>query len=249
MMNVVAGYDPKDPFSAGLPVPDYLAPLDGDIRGFRLGLVKEIIEAEHLHPEVRAGILDAAEQLRGLGAVIEEVSIPLLTISGMIIGAAGPPRAADHWHTLKERPNDFDVAVRRSFLLSGLLPNAISQRALQVRALLRDQVLEVAEEYDALIGAALNQPAPTIEEVRQPLATKSQATARLRRFPFTWAFAVAGLPVISVPAGFTSKALPFALQIAGKRFDEVSVLRVAHAYEQATPWQSMNPPLDALISA
>ena len=94
LMNVIAGYDPDDPITANLPVPDYTAVLDGNIRGMRVGVIKETMEAAHLHAEVKAAFAEALRRFEGLGATVEEVSIPTITLSGVISGAGGSDRTA-----------------------------------------------------------------------------------------------------------------------------------------------------------
>ena len=124
LMNVIAGYDPNDPITANLPVPDYTAVLDGNIRGMRVGVVKETMEAAHLHPEVKSAVAEALRRFEGLGATVEEVSIPTITLSGVISGAGGSDRTALQWKHLMHSPEQYDAVARRFNLLPGLLPAA-----------------------------------------------------------------------------------------------------------------------------
>ena len=105
LMNIIAGYDPNDSITANLPVPDYTAVLDGDSRGMKIGVVKEIIEAGHLHPEVKSVVEEAIRRFEGMGAALEEVSIPAIGLSGLVSGAGGSDRAALQWKHLLEPPN------------------------------------------------------------------------------------------------------------------------------------------------
>lgn len=243
MVNVMAGHDPRDVFSANLPVPDCLAALDGDIKGMRVGIVTEMLNADHLHPEVRDGIKAAAAVLESLGAHLEEVSIPQLPFANIVSGVAGSERTAMQMGYLNNKPNDYDVATRRYSILPGLMPSVLLQRVLQVKSIIRAQVLDACDRYDVLIAAALPTPPPVIADTKKPLRSKEDALAQLDKFSFTSPATFAGVPSISVPAGFTKAGLPFGLQIMAKRFDEASVFRAAYAYEQNTPWHTMTPPL------
>ncbi len=243
LMNVIAGYDPNDPITANLPVPDYTAVLDGNIRGMRVGVVRETMEAAHLHAEVKAAFAEALPRFEDLGATVEEVSIPTITLSGVISGAGGSDRTALQWKHLMQSPEQYDAAARRFNLLPGLLPAALYQRALQLRNLLRGQVLEACERYDVLLSPYQATPPPRIQDTKRPLASKEQALDEIRNFSFSNAAPFAGVPAISVPCGFTQDGLPLGLQIMAKRFDEEAVFRAAHAYEQNTPWHTMRPPV------
>ena len=243
LMNVIAGYDPNDPITANLPVPDYTAVLDGNIRGMRVGVVKETMEAAHLHPEVKAAVEEALRRFEGLGATVEEVSIPTITLSGVISGAGGSDRTALQWKHLMQSPDRYDAAARRFNLLPGLLPAVLYQRALQLRNLLRGQILEACQRYDVLLSPYQATPPPRIQDTKRPLASKEQALNEIWNFSFSNAAPFAGVPAISVPCGFTQDGLPLGLQIMAKRFDEEAVFRAAHAYEQDTPWHTMRPPV------
>jgi Asp-tRNA(Asn)/Glu-tRNA(Gln) amidotransferase A subunit family amidase len=245
LMNTIAGYDPNDPMSADIGVPDYTDALTGDVRGMRVGVIREAMEAPHLDPEIRQITLDAVHVIESLGATIEEVSIPLMRDSGLINGALGAPRAALHWRHLNETPSDYDKGVRRYTLLPALIPAVIYQRALQLRSLLRAQILDATQQMDVLITPAYPDFPPRIEDTKEPPRSKEHAVQQMRRFSFATAANYAGLPAMSVPAGFSRSGLPIGLQLMGKRFDEESVLRLGHAFEIATVWHTMRPPFGA----
>ena len=243
LMNIIAGYDPSDSITANLPVPDYTAVLDGSIRGMRVGVLKETMEAKHLHPEVKAAVEAAMRVFEDLGAILEEVSIPSIRLSGLVSGAGGSDRTALQWKHLMDSPDQYDVAARRFNLLPGLLPAALYQRSLQLRNLMRNQILEACQRYDVLLSPYQATPPPRIEDTKKPLTSKAQALDEIRNFSFSTAAPIAGIPAISIPCGFSQDKLPIGLQIMANRFDEESVLRAAHAYEQGTPWHTMRPPV------
>ena len=243
LMNVIAGYDPNDPISADLPVPDYTRVLDGSVRGMRMGLVKETMEAGHLNGEVKHAVEDAVKHFQRMGATVEEVSIPAIALSGVISGSGGSDRTALQWKHLAQSEDLYDAAARRFNLLPGLLPAALYQRGVQLKSLLRSQVLDACERYEVLLTPYQPTPPPRIEDTQKPLLSKEQALNEIRNFSFSTAAAVSGVPAVSVPCGFTQTGLPIGLQIMAKRFDEESVFRAAYAYEQDTQWHSMRPPV------
>ena len=243
LMNTIAGWDPNDSITANLPVPDYTAVLDGNVRGMRVGVVKETMEAGHLNPEVKAAVEEALRRFEGMGATLEEVSIPGIRLSGIVSGAGGSDRTALQWKYLLDSPELYDAAARRFNLLPGLLPASLYQRSLQLRNLVRNQILETCERYDVLVSPYQATPPPRIEDTKRPLTSKAQALEEIRNFTFSTAAPIAGIPAISIPCGFSRDMLPIGLQIMAKRFDEESVFRAAYAYEQDTHWHTMRPPL------
>ena len=243
LMNIIAGYDSNDPITANLPVPDYTAVLDGNIRGMRIGVVKEIMEAGHLHPEVRAAVEEAIRRFESLGATLDEVSIPDIGLSGLVSGAGGSDRTALQWKHLLESPDQYDAAARRFNLLPGLLPASLYQRSLQLRNLVRKQVLEACERCDVILSPYQPGLPPRIDDTKKPLVSKAQALDDIWNFSFSTAAPIAGIPAICIPCGFSQDGLPIGLQIMAKPFDEEAVIRAAHAYEQDTPWCTMRPPV------
>jgi aspartyl-tRNA(Asn)/glutamyl-tRNA(Gln) amidotransferase subunit A len=127
---------------------------------------------------------------------------------------------------------------------AGLIPTAVYHQATRARALIRAQVLETLGRWDVLLAPTAPRSAPLIAQTQAPVTGKEQAAARFfTRRSYTTPVSLAGTPAISVPCGFTTARLPIGLQIAGRLFDEPTVLRVAWAYEQATPWHRERPPL------
>ena len=248
LMNLIAGHDPNDINSANLPVPDYTASLHGDVSGMRIGVVKEMMEAEHLHPDVRAAVQEAARVFESLGASVEEVSIPLIGMTGVIGSATGSDRTALQFGHLTQRSHQYDAATRRFNLLPGIVPAAIYQRALQLRSLLRQQVLDACEGYDVVLSPCQPTPPPTIEATKRPLASRDDARRELRNYSFSAPASIAGVPAISIPCGFSPSGfgehgLPIGLQIMAKRYDEEAVFHASYAFEQNTHWHTLRPPV------
>ena len=243
LLKAIAGYDVNDPITANLPVPDYLTFLNGDISGMRIGVIKETMEASHLNPEVKAAVQEAIRQFTSLGAAVEEVSIPTVALSSVVNGVSGSDRTALQWKNLMEAPHQYDIAARRFNLLPGLFPAVLHQRALQLRSLLRRDILDACSHFDVLVSPYQATPPPLIEDTRNPLASKEQALEEIKKFSFSTMAPIAGIPALCLPCGFTEDGLPIGLQVMAERFDETSVFRAAHAYEVSTKWHTMRPPV------
>ncbi len=240
-LGTIAGYDPKDPYTWNTSVPDYRSALDGKVAGLRVGLIIEQIDTDFAEPEVREAVVLAAGVLGELGASVEEVSIPLtrhmMDISGV---QSAVEAAATHREWIRDRLHDYGHDNRIGLLTGSIMPAQVYYKAQKLRTLVRRQILDALEKYDILIQPTSGMTAPRVREVDQPAATNEPANAV--PFSSTAAFSLASTPAASVPCGFGSDGLPIGLQIAGRPGEEETVLRVAHAYEQGTPWHTRRPP-------
>ena len=241
VLNAIAGHDPRDPSSSPRAREDFTVELGKDVNGVRIGIPREHF-FDVIDEEVKGSMLDASRVLEGLGASVEEVSIPLLEYAEQIGTISSAEAAEVHSDNLRDRAGDIDPEVRAR-LETGTLTTAVQYiRAQRARAAFNRQVRQTMKRVDILLTPTTAVTAPRIgqkmvtvgdrEEPRLPLL------ARLTR-PFN----LGGLPAISVPCGFTSAGMPIGLQLAGRPFEEAAVLRVAHAYEQATDWHKRRPPL------
>lgn len=244
----IAGYDAKDPYTWRKSVPDYKAALTGDISGLKVGLVRELLDAEGLNLDdaVHDAVLTAVNVLKDLGAYVRDVSVPLAAQAGFITRTiTHVERVSLRPQLLRKRPHDFHNNTRVSFLTANLIPAQVYYKAQKLRAMLRGQVLSVLDDVDVLVGPVASSPAGIIN-LEARVESQEQAKAGLAGGSFQGAFSLAGTPALSILCGFTSggnDGLPLALQIAGRPFDEETVLRAAYAYEQATPWHAKVPPL------
>ena len=186
----------------------------------------------------------ALDELRSLGATIEEVSLPrakysvplqLLTSDADIASMFVHKWLKPHWH-------EIDVGTRQRIGAAALIPAAIYARANQARVLVRREVLAACGRFDALLAATSLNPPGLIDASRETVESKEDMTNKilLRRIG-TYPFSMANVPALAVPMGFSKAGLPLSLQIAAKPFDEAAVFRVAHAYELATPWHTRHP--------
>jgi aspartyl-tRNA(Asn)/glutamyl-tRNA(Gln) amidotransferase subunit A len=246
VLDVIAGPDPGDPLMRQAQPARVTTSLRAGVRGRRLGVIKELTLGADTDPAVGAAVLAAADMLRRLGATVDEVSLPLLPLAGAVFMAiADSEGAGRHWRWLAERGTEYDAGTRRRLLTAGLIPTALYHQATRARALIRAQVLEALARHDVLLAPTAPRTAPLIAHMQAPVTGSADAAARFfTRRSYTTPFSLAGTPAISVPCGISASGLPIGLQIAGRPFDEPSVLQVAWAYEQATSWHGRRPPLD-----
>jgi aspartyl-tRNA(Asn)/glutamyl-tRNA(Gln) amidotransferase subunit A len=242
LLRAMAGHDARDPSTVRRPVPDYAAALTGDVRGLRIGLPNTYFY-DVLDPEVERAIQQAIEVLKGLGAVVKEVAWPALrytTLAALILVLVEAAAFHEPWLRTQAEAYHPDIALRLKWGL--LLPAPVYLKAQRLRARLCQDVARLWADVDVLLVPATMTPAHRIGETlaRLPGREMSSREALLRLMrPFN----LTGLPAISIPCGFGAAGLPIGLQIAGQPFDEATVLRLAHAYEQQTDWHQRRPPL------
>lgn len=245
----LAGADPMDPTASQLPVPDYAAGLTGDLTGIRIGIITEMLDSAIIQPAAIAATQAAVTVLRELGADVVPVSIPLLHQTRFISVALIMAEAASyHRKWLLERYEDYDVNTRTNFLTGALLPAGALGQAQRMRTLVAHQVMACLREVDVLVGPTADAAFPL--QPRTPLSLRDEVRASLKMpamasGPQTRVFSLSGHPSLSVPCGFDPDGLPLGLQLATRHFDEVTLLRVAHAYEARTRWHNNHPVIEA----
>lgn len=241
-MNVISGHDPHDPTSARVPVPDYTQALQGDIHGLRVGVPREYFEV-FLEPHIERVVRSALETLKDLGAVIKEVSWPMYpyyeTINTVILMAEA---AASYRRLICEKGNQLYLPLRLR-LEAGLFISAADYlQAQQSRSLFNQQCRELLEKVDLLAGPTVPVTACRIGATEVSTGEKTMGViAALTQYAS--AYNLNGYPAITLPCGFSEDGLPIGLQMAGRPFDETTVLRAGHAYEGATEWHLRRPPL------
>ncbi len=239
-LGAIAGHDPKDRYTWNAPVPDYRAALGGNLEGVRVGAIRDLIDNEITDAEVREGIIAAGAVLEELGATVEDVSLPLTvhggTLSMVLINVEASMTYRD-W--LRERLHEFGHSNQVGLLTGSIMPASAYYKVQKLRELTRREVLGALESYDVLILPTSKSCAPLVGA--DPVIT-SKEVARDQPPVMTRPFNLAGAPAISINCGFNSEGLPIGLQIGGRPFDEATILKVAHAYEQHTPWHTMRPP-------
>jgi aspartyl-tRNA(Asn)/glutamyl-tRNA(Gln) amidotransferase subunit A len=251
VLRTIAGRDPMDSTSADLPVPDYVAELDKPVRGLKLGVAKEYF-GEGLDDEVGQAVEAAIDKLKRLGCEIVAVSLPhtpyaiptyylvataeassnLARYDGVRYSyrAPGVKSLAEMYR--RSRDEGFGAEVKRrimlgTYALSAGYYDAYYLKAQKVRTLLVRDFEEAFTKVDAIVT-------PTSPTAAFRLGEKSNdPLAMYLADVYTVTADLAGIPGISVPCGETREKLPIGLQILGRHFDEATILRVAHAYEQA----------------
>jgi aspartyl-tRNA(Asn)/glutamyl-tRNA(Gln) amidotransferase subunit A len=261
MLGVLGGHDLRDSTSVPQPIPNYVAALNGNIRGLKLGLPKEYMIGG-LDPEIKSAIDTAVKKFAELGAEIVEISLPhtdyavatyyiiataeasanLARFDGIRYGARVD--GADPFELYsKTRGAGFGAEVKRriilgTYVLSSGYYDAYYLRAQKVRTLIRRDFLNAFEKVDAIVT-------PTTPTAAFKLCEKSDDPLQMYLSDiFTISCNLAGICGISIPCGFTkSPKLPIGLQLLGKPFGEETLLKIAHAYEQNTPWHKEKAPV------
>jgi len=258
LLEAIAGHDPADSTASPRPVPSYLAALDGKVKGLRLGLPREYF-VEGMQPEVESAVRAAVDHLAGLGAIIEPVSLPhteyaiatyyliataeassnLARYDGVRYGLREPrPVLGEMYEATRAR--GFGAEVKRrimlgTYALSAGYYDAYYLKAQQVRTLIRMDFQKVFDTCDALVT-----PVSPTTAFRLGEKTADPVTMYLSDI-FTISVNLAGLPALALPCGADKAGLPVGLQVIGRPFDEETVLRVGHAYEQSTEWHRRRP--------
>jgi aspartyl-tRNA(Asn)/glutamyl-tRNA(Gln) amidotransferase subunit A len=237
LLQAIAGYDPRDPASANVPVPDYRAELQAGVAGLRIGAPLAYLDTvPDLAPDTYAAFRAALSQLEQLGACVQSVDLPeaehhQVVGSTIIIAEA----YAYHQHDLTSRPEQYGRRFRDRVLEAASLTAADYLALQRGRAKIVRGFRALMSEIDLLALPTTPHPAHTFAE--------DDAVPSWKRTSFTRPFNITGQPAISVPCGFSSTGLPIGLQLAGRPFDDLTVLRAAQAYEQATDWHTRNPAL------
>jgi aspartyl-tRNA(Asn)/glutamyl-tRNA(Gln) amidotransferase subunit A len=218
-----------------IPVPKYAAALTGKIRGVRIGIPRTFFY-ESLDPHVASAVLDALGLMERLGAGMSDVDLPGIPDHLNTWNQIAAPEAyAYHEKNLKAHGDWYGADIRARLETGRNLLSVDHVRARQTRAMIQTECAKVLQTCDVLITPTIPTPAPRIKKLDQP------AIGALTRF--TRYFNLTRLPAISVPCGFTPDGLPIGLQIVGRAFDEETVFRVAHAYEQNAGWFKRLPPI------
>ncbi|OBJ90744.1 Asp-tRNA(Asn)/Glu-tRNA(Gln) amidotransferase GatCAB subunit A [Mycobacterium asiaticum] len=239
VMNVMAGYDPSDPGSVDMAVPDFSAGLGDDLTGTTAGIPANFF-TEHVDPEIRIAVESACDRLAELGVRLREVQLPMAgEVMAIEFGILQPEASSYHRQMLREHGDLYTDDVRRA-LLAGFSVSATDYLdAQQKRERFRQQCRKLFDDIDILLAptvpvAAMAAAKP---EVSWPDGvTEGPVEAYIR---FSAPANLAGLPALSVPCGFTGAGLPVGLQIVGRAFDEATVLRVGHAYQSAQAWATL----------
>ena len=259
LLNTMCGFDPRDSTSVDQPVPDFTATLNNSIKGLRIGLPKEYFGAG-LSADVAKVVEAAIAEYKKLGATVVEVSLPnsqlaipcyyvlapaeassnLARFDGVRYGHRAPEYKDLSDMYCKTRAQGFGAEVKRriligTYVLSAGYYDAYYLQAQRLRRLITDDFNRAFEKCDVILG-------PTTPTTAFNLGAKTDdPVAMYLSDIYTISVNLAGLPGMSIPAGFGADQRPVGLQLIGKYFDEARLLNVAHQYQQATDWHKQAP--------
>jgi aspartyl-tRNA(Asn)/glutamyl-tRNA(Gln) amidotransferase subunit A len=261
VLQAIAGKDPLDGTTADVAVPDYRTALKGDVKGMTIGMPKEYF-VDGMHLETEKAVREAAKVLESLGAKIVEVSLPHTKYAVATYYIITPCEVSSNMarydgirygHTVGKaqdlgdyyrnvRSSGFGAEVKRrimigTYALSAGYYDAYYRQAQKVRSLLRKDFDEAFQTVDVILSPVSPTPAFAVG------AHADDPVAMYLEDIFLCAQPMAGIPALSVPAGFSKEGLPIGLQLMGPQWGEEKILRAAHAYEQATKWGERKPNL------
>ncbi len=259
LLGAMAGFDPRDSTSAERAAEDFSRELDRPLAGLRIGLPKEFF-GEGLHDDVRAALESAFERLRALGATLVDVSLPQTELAIPAYYVIAPAEASSNLSRFDgvryghraENPSDLADLYRRSraegfgaevkrriligaYVLSQGYYDAYYLQAQKLRRLIADDFSRAFEQVDLIAG-------PVSPTVAWDIGTQTHdPVANYLADIYTLPASLAGLPGMSVPAGFGARGRPVGLQLIGRPFDEARLLNVGHQFQQVTDWHQRRP--------
>ncbi len=239
MLQEIAGFDENDPFSLLASVPQFIAGLNTGVSGLRIG-IDETYCATDAHPEVTAAVLEAGRELEKLGAELVPVDLMAVLGTAPFWGAVVAAEAAvAHEGLYPEQADDYGPVFRGLLDASSEISGAIVTQARLAAAQATATFNTALTNVDALLCPAAPLPAMPLAEFPPTAVLPPEAVAAFVGFTAPMNFS--GHPTITVPCGFSSENLPVGMQLVGAHKAEATIIRIAHAYEQATEWHTMHP--------
>lgn len=260
LLQTMAGLDPKDSTSVDKPIPNYSATLNDSLKGLRIGLPKEFF-GEGLDPEIAAKVQDTVKSLEKLGAIVKDISLPNTALSVPVYYIIAPAECSSNLSRFDgirfgyrcENPKNLEDLYKRSrgegfgaevqrriligtYVLSAGYYDAYYLKAQQVRQLISNDYREAFKEVDVILGPTT--PAPAFKFGEKSHDPVSMYLCDI----YTISINLAGLPALSMPAGFVNN-LPIGVQLIGNYFEEAKLLNVAHQYQQVSDWHKQIPTL------
>jgi aspartyl-tRNA(Asn)/glutamyl-tRNA(Gln) amidotransferase subunit A len=240
LLDVLSGPDPGDPSTGTLPGEPCVPALGTGVDGLRVGIVSHLFEDLPIDPGVATAAEAAIGELASLGARVERVETAFLRRSEIVQQLVMLPEAAEaHLPWLRTRLADYGRDVRARLLAGLLLPASAPITGQRARRALAEEARPLFERFDVLAAPEMPIVAPRIGEDPVTVGDTTRPY-RLALIPFNSPWSCLGVPTVSVPCGFVD-GLPVALALTGRRLGEATVLRAAHAYQQATDWHTRRP--------
>ena len=240
-----AGHDIRESATSTRSVPNYLENLAPNVDGLVIGIADDRSN-NSTHPEVRSAVVEAVGTLERLGCAVRELPLEILHEASRIGPVVSKSEGASYHHDwIEDRFDDYGSWCQE-FLAEGLEISAVQYlRALEAGRTITAKIEEFMEDVDIIVGPTTPIPAPPIDEDSVAVDDSEEAFQRLAGF--TQPYNVTGQPAISVPCGFTNRGLPIGLQIAGRWWEEQTVLNVAYALQLETGWHEHHPDLDRIL--
>ena len=247
VLQAIAGYDPLDPSTVPVPVPDdYTATLESDLHGLKMGIPTNYYDGP-LDAEVEAAVQKAITALEELGVELREVSLPSMKYAGALRIATMADSVVTHEPYIEAHRQDYGNDVLYRVLSGQFILGRDYSKALKVQRIIKEEHARVLQEVDFLVTPTAPIPAPRIDatftrgdaqhQVKGPYPGERMISSITRPSNNT------GLPAITVPCGFTQAGLPIGLQLICRPFEEELMFRVAHTYEGVSPSRGRKPPL------
>lgn len=240
LLGVVAGRDSADPTTVAAPVSPYAELLEGGVAGLRIGVVAHLLEGA-IDPRVAAAVESAIAELERLGAVVQSVDASFLRETEVVQQLIMLPEAATvHLPWLRARLDEYGDDVRARLLAGLLLPGTAVVTGQRARRRLYVQAMPLFDQFDLLVAPEMPVVAPPIGEDLVD-AGGVELPYRLALIPYNSPWSCLGLPAASIPCGLVD-GLPVGMALVGRRLDEATILRAAHAFQLATDWHQRLPP-------
>jgi aspartyl-tRNA(Asn)/glutamyl-tRNA(Gln) amidotransferase subunit A len=242
IMTVIAGHDPRDPTSSDMPVPDYEAGLDGDLRGLRIGMPATYF-LDEVDAPVRAAVEASLSVLTARGATLVPLSLPLMDAVATYVAVVSRVEGATiHAESMRTRPQDFATHINGRMFPGYAIPAAYYVEALSRRGpILKAFAKDVFTQVDLLITPTIRTCLPTLAAADIDNGPPGTEKIALGISSNTRPFNYLGLPSVSIPCGFDPNGLPIGLQISGRPFAEATLLKAADAYQRDTDWHERKP--------
>jgi aspartyl-tRNA(Asn)/glutamyl-tRNA(Gln) amidotransferase subunit A len=239
VLQAIACYDAADGGSVNAPVPDYRSDLEDGVAGLVIGVERPHFFYDGVTPDVRRAVEAVLATLQGLGARIVEVELPELSWSPEVLMTIMAAEASTfHRHRLRERPDDYDLATRRSLEMGEFIPATHYLTAQRARSLLRNRMknLFAAHGLHALLSPTMpvtTVPFPELFAEREDYLGESPILSMIHH---SFSANLTGQPALCAPCGLAGNGLPIGYQLLGRAFDEATLFRIARAYERETSW-------------
>jgi aspartyl-tRNA(Asn)/glutamyl-tRNA(Gln) amidotransferase subunit A len=235
MMQALSAFDPEDPASADVPVPDFAGSLSPSLKGLKIGVPRHFWEKDSECAEETSAALEAAlDVYRSLGAEVVDVMLAPFTDYNDAAALISRSEAyAIHEQYLTKTPELYGEIARQRIILGSFVRAPDYVNAMRQRGALIRHLAEVMTTVDVLVTPTTPGPAPKLGDIGNVMGRN--------RSLFTRVFNLTGSPALSTPSGFSKDGLPLSMQIVGRPFQDELVLRVGHAYEVATAWRAKRP--------